>query len=377
MVENPFRYGIVVDDPFFINREKEIVEISRDLLSGNNLIITSPRRYGKTSLVVKIINQLEQQGFPVIYVDFFRIQDLKQFMNTYASLILSKETGIRKSLDIFQKWIRGIRPAVTIDPSGSPSFTFTHDLNVSLNDSLTDILNLPLKVISNKRWIIVFDEFQDIEKLNGQETEKWFRSVMQFHEQISYVFLGSKTHLIGQMFAQRNRAFYGFGKLMQISKIPSVEMEKYIVDRMGQTGIECDHMMAREIIGIADNIPYFVQFLASETWALPRGNNKTVDHEQIQLAVLNILNNQQDFFHQMIDHLSPYQKKVLRALSIELGMVYSQQFMKKYDLGAVSSTQRAVEKLVNDGIIEKDQESISFSNPFFLKYLQQRLFREP
>jgi predicted transcriptional regulator len=48
--------------------------------------------------------------------------------------------------------------------------------------------------------------------------------------------------------------------------------------------------------------------------------------------------------------------------------------MKKYDLGAVSSTQRAIEKLLITGIIEKDQESISFSNPFFLKYLQQRIF---
>jgi uncharacterized protein len=377
MKENPFRYGIVVDEPFFINREKEIDEITSDLLSGNNLIITSPRRYGKTSLVIKVINQLEEQGYPVIYVDFFRISDLKQFMNTYASEILSRKSGIKKSLNLFQKWIRGIRPAITLDPSGAPSFTFTHDPLVAVNDSLTDILNLPLKVIDDKRWIIVFDEFQDIEKLNGHETEKWFRSVMQFHEQISYVFLGSKTHLIGQMFAQRNRAFYGFGKLMQISKIPSVEMEKYIVDRMTQTGMYCDTQMAREMIGLSDNVPYYVQFIASETWTLLRGNEKTVTQEKIAQAVTNILNNQQDYFHQIIDQLSPYQKKVLRALSSEHKMVYSQQFMKKYDLGAVSSTQRAVEKLINDGIIEKNQESISFSNPFFLKYLQQGVFREP
>lgn len=374
MKENPFRYGIVVDEPFFINREKEIDEITRDLLSGNNLIITSPRRYGKTSLVIKVINQLEEQGYPVIYVDFFRIPDLRQFMNTYAKEILSRKSGIKKSLNLFQKWIRGIRPAITLDPSGAPSFTFTYDQSVALNDSLTDILNLPLKVIDDKRWFIVFDEFQDIEKLNGHETEKWFRSVMQFHEQISYVLLGSKTHLIGQMFAQRDRAFYGFGKLMHIDKIPPGEMEKYIVDRMTLTGMHCEPQMAREMIGITDNVPYYVQFIASETWALLRNDDNTVTQEKIAQAVKNILNNQQDYFHQLIEQMSPYQKKVLRALSSEHKMVYSQHFMKKYDLGAASSTQRAVEKLISDGIIGKEEQMFVFSNPFFLKYLQDRLF---
>jgi hypothetical protein len=67
-------------------------------------------------------------------------------MDTYASQILKKQTGIKKSLGIFQKWIRGIRPAVSIDPSGSPAFTFTHDPLVPVYDSLTDILNLPLKI---------------------------------------------------------------------------------------------------------------------------------------------------------------------------------------------------------------------------------------
>ena len=54
--ENPFRYGIVVDDPYFIDREKEMAEIRLDLVSGNNLIITSPRRYGKTSMAMKLKN---------------------------------------------------------------------------------------------------------------------------------------------------------------------------------------------------------------------------------------------------------------------------------------------------------------------------------
>ena len=160
---------------------------------------------------------------------------------------------------------------------------------------------------------------------------------MQFHDRISYVFLGSKTHLIGQIFSQQDRAFYGFGKLMRIDKIPSDEMQKYIVNRIEQSGGSCDPVFAREMISIAGNIPYFVQFLASETWNASLDNGGMAGHDQILQATENILNNQQDYFHQLFDQLSPYQKKVLQALSSERTMIFSQDYMKKYDLGAVAA----------------------------------------
>lgn len=375
MKENPFKYGVVVDEPFFIDRENETAEITLDLASGANLIITSPRRYGKTSLLVRILNNLEKEGYPVIYVDLFRAADLKQFIDTYCSELLKKQSGLKKALTIFQQWIRGIRPAVSVDPTGSPVFTFTHDPTVPIFESLSDVLNLPLKIPKNKRWIIVMDEFQDIEKFNGKDTEKWFRSVIQFHDSISYVFMGSKTHLLSRMFSSRDRAFYGFGKMIRIDKIPREEMVRYIIDRMKTTGIICRQELAGEIVSLSDNIPYFVQFLASEAWKEAYLNHGALGPEQIDRAIEHLLDNQQDHFHQVIDTLTTYQKKVLQALSKEQQLIYSNDFMKTHDLGAVSSTQRAVDKLILSGIIEKEQESISFSNPFFLKFLQERIFK--
>jgi AAA+ ATPase superfamily predicted ATPase len=372
-MENPFKYGVVVDDPYFINREKELREINLDLVSGNNLIISSPRRYGKTSLIQKVLHQLEIQGYPVVYLDFFRIADMKQFMDSYASQVLTKQKGLKSMLNIFQKWIRGVRPAISIDAAGNPSFTFSHDPAVSAYDSLTDILNLPLKISTEKRWIIVFDEFQDIEKFNGYETEKWFRSVMQFHDRVSYVLMGSKTHLLNQMFAHRDRAFYGFGKLMRIDKIDPQVMSDFIIERTRQTGISCDTAAAEAIISLAENIPYFIQFLASESWLFAYQNKIPVNQAAIEKAVQNILNNQSDYFHQLIDPFSSYQKKVLGALAQDTEQIFSHAYMKKYDLGAVSSTQRAVESLINMGILERDEEQVYFSNPFFKKYIQTRM----
>jgi len=57
--DNPFKFGTVVDEPYFTNRKTELSDIRDILDSGNHLIMISPRRFGKTSLVRKAL-----QGFP-------------------------------------------------------------------------------------------------------------------------------------------------------------------------------------------------------------------------------------------------------------------------------------------------------------------------
>jgi uncharacterized protein len=55
MSQNPFKFGTIVNEPFFTNRKKEIADILAFLESENHLLISSPRRFGKTSLILKCV----------------------------------------------------------------------------------------------------------------------------------------------------------------------------------------------------------------------------------------------------------------------------------------------------------------------------------
>ncbi len=55
MKESPFIYGTTVRLHAFTNREKERLKLRNNLMSGINTIIISPRRWGKLSLVEKVI----------------------------------------------------------------------------------------------------------------------------------------------------------------------------------------------------------------------------------------------------------------------------------------------------------------------------------
>ena len=82
-IQNPFRYGIAVDDPYFIDREEEIKDFRRWLTSGQSLIIYSSRRYGKTSLILKLLKQLNAAGYKTVYIDFFKVYSRRRFIELY------------------------------------------------------------------------------------------------------------------------------------------------------------------------------------------------------------------------------------------------------------------------------------------------------
>lgn len=106
---NPFKYGRVVSDPYFVGRKDEINEIELNLKSGNNLILYAPRRYGKTSLIKKVLAELEQNNDIItIYVDFFQVISQKKFIDLYSRKILeNNKSSFEKTLSIFKKFVSG------------------------------------------------------------------------------------------------------------------------------------------------------------------------------------------------------------------------------------------------------------------------------
>lgn len=58
MKDSPFVYGTTVSSHAFTNREKDVQKLKSNLLNGINTTIISPRRWGKSSLVEKVIREI-------------------------------------------------------------------------------------------------------------------------------------------------------------------------------------------------------------------------------------------------------------------------------------------------------------------------------
>jgi len=171
---NPFKYGKIVEGEFFYDRVEELKRIKDTLKGGNNLVLYAPRRYGKSSLVHKALNELQAEGFNTLYLDFLSIYSREVFIKNYSKLIAEKNSSlIEATVKKFGKLIRGIVPSLSFDNFGNPSFSFSWIDGAEKLQTLEDVINLPDKLSNKKnKWIIAFDEFQEITKLNGESFEK-------------------------------------------------------------------------------------------------------------------------------------------------------------------------------------------------------------
>jgi len=373
---NPFKYGTIVTDKQFINRKKELLQLASDTLNGNNVIIYAPRRYGKTSLIIELIKNLKKKGIKIVYLDFFQVFDQENFIQLYASKIMEAAGfSIKKILNSLRKYIRGIVPTITIAENGNPVLSFSYQTEVPKEYSLLDVLDLPEKLKKKgERWVIVFDEFQEINRLNGEIFEKQFRSVLQFHDEIIYIFMGSKTHLMLNMFTDKRRAFYNIGKIFKLDKISPDEMKEYIKREFNKGGFSFQENIFEKILYFTNNIPYYNQFLASQIWQLAKEEGKKINESIINDAVEMILDNQSDYYFTLFDKLTNYQRKVLYALLYVQENIYSKEHSKKFGLSSVSSTQRVINVLINSGIVVEINRRYEFSDPFFPLYLKLRIF---
>ncbi|VAX24516.1 hypothetical protein MNBD_IGNAVI01-1187 [hydrothermal vent metagenome] len=372
---NPFKYGKIVSGGFFYNRKEELERIKATLSGGNNLVLYAPRRYGKSSLVNKALVELEKKGFATVYIDFMSVYSREIFIRNYSNAIVSKrKNSIEKITKYISKVIRGIVPKVSFNQFGSPEFSFSWIEGNNKEETLEDIINLPEKLASSKeKWIVAFDEFQEINNLNGESFEKLLRSLIQHHKNVTYLFLGSRTHLLKDMFSNKNRAFYNSAMLMNLNKINKEDSINYLIRKFSRDKITLSQNVAEYLVEKVYSVPYYIQFVASEIWQDAINKNKVIGKRLVDKAIKSIIELKSDYYWELTSKQTNYRKKVLHALSCSGKGIFAKDTIKKFDLGAISTTQKAIATFIDDGIIEKFNNELQFSDPFYKMFLAENL----
>ncbi|MGB4415996.1 MAG: ATP-binding protein [Paludibacter sp.] len=367
---NPFSYGTVVRGDFFYDRKEECKRIVTTLTNGNNMVLFAPRRYGKTSLVFRVIEQLEAQGCTCIYFDFLPVYSIETFVSQYIRAIEKKQTNIQRLVQIITNVVKSIRPKLTFDSSGNPEFGIDLTESSVSVQTLSEVLDLPEKLAyTGKKTIVIFDEFQEITKLNKYGFESLLRSKIQLQQQVNYLFLGSRTHLLIDMFNNKNRAFYNSASHIQLDALPYDDTNSYLETKFGLSGIKIDKQEALYLIEQSGNIPYYIQLLAAEIWQYMITSQTQVTKEIIDACSKRIVELKQDYYYELFDRQSVMQKQLLKALVHSGDNIFSASYSKRFRLSTASTTQKSVLSLLDSGIIDKTDNSYFISDPFFKRFL--------
>ena len=73
-MQNPFVFGKAAEGVHFTDRKQDALRLSANLSHGINTVLISPRRWGKTSLVKKVIEDVSSDEIKVVFIDIFSLQ---------------------------------------------------------------------------------------------------------------------------------------------------------------------------------------------------------------------------------------------------------------------------------------------------------------
>jgi hypothetical protein len=371
---NPFIYGMVVKGDNFYDREKESKQIIDTLSGGNNMVLYAPRRYGKTSLVFHVMKRLETQGFLCIYFDFMPAYSVEAFVRLYTKTLAAKQSSLQKFAATFTSIVKKIRPTIGFSAEGNTEFSV--DLADTEIDETTvaEVLDLTEKLDSrSKRVIVFFDEFQAAEKLSNINFESLLRSKIQQQKNTNYLFFGSKTHLMTEMFNDRSRAFYQAASQMTIGALPEADTIAYLQRSFRGSNISIDVKTAKYLIEQSGNIPHYIQLLASEVWQELVGRRCSVKPETIDACAARVLANKSDYYMELFDRQANSKKQLLQALVKSGENIFSAAFMRTNRLQAGGTIQRAVRELSNDGLVDKTENGYIIADPFFRLFVKSTM----
>jgi hypothetical protein len=372
-MKNPFNYLQFAKGDQFYDRREILLDLRSRFLSGQtNVVIYGPRRYGKSSLVAELAEQLEKAGIICFTFDMVKMATVGLFAEAYATRLYQRLAPVRSGVRQIAEFFKRLRPKLTIGSDGEAGFTFDAVPGGMGPEELSEVLDLPQRLSDGKRILIIMDEFQEVESLLPDcGFERVMRSVIQAHRNVSYIFLGSRYHLLRRMFTDHARPFYKSAITMMLDKPPLEESIAFVASRFESAGKVISPEAARRLVGRVANIPYYIQQLGFETFRLIDEDGRTeATVEDVDAAYGKLSGFNRDQYEQAMLSFSVAQKQLLIALSREETKEFDAEYRSRHGLGAPSTVNSAKKKLVEDGYIEHVGGMCCISDPLFAGYLR-------
>ena len=371
-----FVYGVAVSDYNFIGRERETKRLLDNFNGGINVILMSPRRLGKTSLVKHVCNKLDDKDIITVYLDIFGCKSEYDFYNKLTAEVL-KQTASKHELwfEEAKEFLYRLTPKISFSPEPNSDFSISLGITPKTHTP-EEVLQMAetIAIKRKKRIVICIDEFQQIgEMANSKQIQARLRTVWQHQKHVSYCLFGSKHHLMSTIFLHRSMPFFQFGDTISLNKIATEDWVEYIVSHFADGKRTISHALAEEICKFTENYSAYVQQLAWLIFTL-KEEGETVTEDDVRQAENDLLATNNILFMQMIEPLSEFQLNFLRAIASGIKKDFGlSEVREEYNLGSYSNITRLKTALLERDLIEKKETELVITDPIFAKWLKRKI----
>ena len=365
-MEKAFVYGMSVEGDNFTDRVNETKRLKMDFENGINVILVSPRRIGKSSIVRKVMKEITDPNIKMVFIDIYDCRNEYDFYNRFASELL-KQTASKTEqvIDYIKRFLVRLTPKIAFSPEPTSEYSLSLGITPQ-NYEPEEILQLPEKIgiVQGVHIVVCIDEFQQIGEMSDSLTiQKRLRGIWQHQRNVSYCLFGSKKHMMTKLFLNRKMPFYQFGEMMYLDKIPTTDWVPFICSRFESQGKQISEELALRICETVEGNSSYVQQLA---WNVLAETDKVATEEDFNRGVNALLAQCSALFEEQLKGLTSYQMNFLRALCDGVSSDFgSKAILEKYNLGSKSNISRIKTALQDKEMIDFDKDSVYLEDPVF------------
>lgn len=376
VMENPFIIKSYESKELFCDREEELQLMLRNCVNHSDMTLISQRRMGKTGLILRLFDELQatRPDIHTIYVDIFASRNIDDFIKLLAEATIKSfqpKTSIGERLMTF---VKSLRPQLSFDNiTGEPqlqiAYQTSHEKEYTLRGlfDFLDSQDVPI--------IIAIDEFQQIRDYPEQNMEALLRTYIQQMHNMTFIFCGSKKHLMADIFANEKKPFYASTSFMPLGKIKEEAYADFIHRLFNDRQRDITSEALQFILEWTRRHTFYTQQLCHTIYA---NGKQAIDLDEVKLACSQLLQQGEAVYLQYRQMLTDKQWGYLIAVAKEetVHQITASSFLKRHKIGSPSVSRRLADALCEKGLLNDDSnlEGTVYSvSDVFLSHWLERL----
>lgn len=371
---NPFVVSGKIPSEYFCDRIEESKQLEKSLCNQMNVVLTSSRRMGKTSLVDFVFDKPEiRDNYITISIDILHTTTFREFILAFGTAVFDcVATRSEKWRKQFVTFLKSLGASFGYDAiSNLPTFDIKIGDVQQPEYTLKEIFNYLESV--DKRCLIVFDEFQQITHYPEKNVEALLRTHIQKLSNSNFVFSGSQRRLMEEMFFSSKRPFYQSAKSIRLESIAEDIYLDFAMKNFNNAGKEIDKEAFLHIYETFQGVTFYIQRILKDAFVETQ-KGESCDIETSKRLIDEYIDENDSRLREQLAFITEAQKELLYAIheARQASGITSMAFTKKYRLRSPSSSQSAALKLLEYDMITRKENYYSISDPLMSLWLDRR-----
>ncbi len=377
-INNPFIIKGAIPAEYFCDRVTETEILTNHIHNGRNVVLTAPRRIGKTGLIAHCFRTPKwEEEYYVFFIDILETSSLRDLTFALGRQIFETlKPKSKQMVDLFVQTVRSISGEFGYDIlTGMPKFTLSLGAIRNPEYTLAEIFEYINQ--ADKHCLIAIDEFQQIVHYPEKNIEAILRTHIQHCTNADFIFAGSERHILEEMFNLPSCPFYASTANMNLEAISQDIYTEFVLAHFQEFNKHIEATSVEYVYRMFDGNTYCMQKVMNVAFAMTE-ENELCTQAIVEQAINDILSENERNYKNRLSLLTPKPKELLIAIAKEgkASRVTSGDFVRRYHLTSSSSVQSALKQLLADDWItytanEQGQKQYLLSDPFLSRWVQQ------